>query len=305
MTWPELMDDGLNKLEALPADTASCSVSTGPRHRRERLKRLLSSDQCGVKDVEGAIDALSWLGLLGSETRIGSGTVTGLSEVRGGDHLSGVDRSAPEREKGGERGAERQGRRGEEEGAACITVSEYPLEGDCPIEALSALLTTHRGLAYQQGERDMVAMYHTVVGVMPDGTEERHTSRLMAFGAPVGGEKETGALGRKEDGEKYRGGDVEQDGEKEGDTAMSATVGYTTAAAVELLLQLNPNALKSQTTHTKSGIDDPRSQAVRPLGGRAGVMIPITADIYDPILHRLNDLGITWTESVTVTDPRS
>jgi Saccharopine dehydrogenase C-terminal domain len=267
MTWPELMDLGLNKLDMVPADPDSYTVSSGPKLRKERLRRVLSSNQCGVKDVEGAIDALSWLGLLGSE----------------GTGLLGVDG-----------------------GPAVEPVTEPPIQGDCPIEALSALLTAHRGLSYQQGERDMVAMYHTVVGVMPDGTEERHTSRLMAFGAPVG-EKERGALGRKEEVDKDKGGGVEGggDGEQEGDTAMSATVGYTTGAAVELLLQLNPNAIKANPSHTKGGIDDPRSQAVGPLEGRAGVMIPITADIYDPILHRLNDLGITWTESVTVTDTRS
>jgi Saccharopine dehydrogenase C-terminal domain len=263
MTWPELMDLGLNQLETVPVDPDSYTVSSGPKLRRERLRRVLSSDKCGVKDVEGAIDALSWLGVLGSEG-------TGLLGVGGGP--------------------------------AVEPVREAPIQGDCPIEALSALLTAHRGLSYQQGERDMVAMYHTVVGVMPDGTEERHTSRLMAFGAPVG-EKERGALGRKEDGDKDKGGGG--DGEQEGDTAMSATVGYTTGAAVELLLQLNPNAIKANPSHTKGGTNDPRSQAVSPLGGRAGVMIPITADIYDPILHRLNDLGITWTESVTVTDSRS
>jgi Saccharopine dehydrogenase C-terminal domain len=270
MTWPDLMDHRLNKLETVPADPASYTASAGPRYRRERLRRVLSSDQSGVKDVEGAIDALSWLGLLGLEE-------TGILGVG--------DRPAVE------------------------LIRELPMEGDCPIEALSALLTAHRGLAYQQGERDMVAMYHTVVGVMPDGTEERHTSRLMAFGAPVGGDKERRALGRKEDGDKDKsgegGGAVEQEEDKEGDTAMSATVGFTTALAVELLLQLNLNAVKGNSGHAKGGIDDPRYQAVGPLGGRAGVIIPITADIYDPILHRLNDLGITWTESVTVTDPRS
>lgn len=75
--------------------------------------------------------------------------------------------------------------------------------------------------------------------------------------------------------------------EDEGDSAMSATVGYTTAAAVELILQL----------HKKDG----SGEVAHSLAGRAGVLIPTTPDIYGPILKRLSDFGISWTESVTVT----
>ena len=204
-----------------------------------------------MKDVEGAVDALGWLGI--------------SSSVRG----SAV------------------------------------LEGHTPIDALSHLMTSHTGLTYQQGERDMVAMYHTVCGRMPDGSEERHTSQLMCFGAPKerkkgeeagvssdtvmerGNEMEiSNQMGRNKEREKERGNERE-----EGDSAMSATVGYTTAAAVELLLNLNP--------HIKN--KDPGSV---PLGGRSGVLIPITADIYDPILRRLNDFGITWTETITITEKK-
>jgi hypothetical protein len=44
----------------------------------------------------------------------------------------------------------------------------------------------------------MVAMYHSIEGRMPDGTIEKHESRMLVFGTPFG------------------------------DTAMSETVGYTT-----------------------------------------------------------------------------
>jgi saccharopine dehydrogenase-like NADP-dependent oxidoreductase len=77
---------------------------------------------------------------------------------------------------------------------------------ETPLDSLCSVL--EEKLQYKENERDMVAMFHTVVGTMPDGTVERHTSRLLDFGV-------TGA---------------------EGDSAMSKTVGYTTGAAAELLL---------------------------------------------------------------------
>jgi hypothetical protein len=40
-----------------------------------------------------------------------------------------------------------------------------------------------------------------------------------------------------------------------------------------------------------------------PLGGRAGVLIPTTPDIYEPILARLKDVGLIWIESMTVKVP--
>jgi hypothetical protein len=119
--------------------------------------------------------------------------------------------------------------------------SKMKLEGATPIEALCTLL--EKRLTFGENERDMVAMYHTVNGRMPDGTMEHHTSRLLAFGTPGG------------------------------DSAMSTTVGYTTAAAAELLL----------------------AGKIR----RKGVVIPTTSDIYTPILNRLGDFGITWSEEVT------
>lgn len=48
----------------------------------------------------------------------------------------------------------------------------------------------------------MVAMFHSITGKLPDGTYERHESRLLAFGKPGG------------------------------DTSMSETVGYTTGILI-------------------------------------------------------------------------
>jgi saccharopine dehydrogenase (NADP+, L-glutamate forming) len=65
-----------------------------------------------------------------------------------------------------------------------------------PIDALSNLLEGK--LKFADTEKDMVAMFHAITGKMPDGSYERHESRLLGFGKPGG------------------------------DTSMAETVGYTT-----------------------------------------------------------------------------
>jgi hypothetical protein len=136
----------------------------------------------------------------------------------------------------------------------------------------------------------MVAMYHTVVGKMPDASEERHTSRLLAFGASLIGNDT--ALGGYEGMETMELAD--------GDSAMSETVGYTLAASVELVLQIIPHKFQDKNTF----LSVPPSLK-GPLGGRTGVLIPTTPDIYEPILTRLQDVGLTWVESVTVKVPNT
>jgi saccharopine dehydrogenase (NADP+, L-glutamate forming) len=126
-----------------------------------------------------------------------------------------------------------------------------------PVAAIDALCKLlEERLQYKEGEKDMVAMFHTVTGELPDGTVEAHTSRLLAFGTPGG------------------------------DTAMSATVGYTTAAGAELVLQ------HMQASTLAHGAD-----AAVP----TGVIIPIQASVYEPILKRISDFGITWTEDILVS----
>ena len=39
-------------------------------------------------------------------------------------------------------------------------------------------------LAFTYGRLAAQAMFHTVTGAMPDGSVERHTSRLLDFGEP-------------------------------------------------------------------------------------------------------------------------
>jgi len=119
-------------------------------------------------------------------------------------------------------------------------------------------------------ERDMVAMFHSVVGKMPDGSTEQHVSRLLSFGiaCPVNNaSKGYGSYG--------------SDSPNVQDSAMAATVGYTTAAAAELVLSSQHSSKYPQ---------------------RVGVVIPTTTDIYEPLLRRLASVGISWTEDVIVTN---
>lgn len=157
----------------------------------------------GVKDLDGAMDAVRWLGLL-------------QPSAASGRALAPANPSKP----------------------------------SAAIDSLCKLLEER--LQYKEGEKDMVAMFHTVTGEMPDGSVEAHTSRLLAFGTPGG------------------------------DSAMSATVGYTTAAGVELAL----NRLKGTAK------------------GANGVIIPIHESVYNPIMDRIQDFGINWTEDVAITKPK-
>lgn len=166
------------------------------------VRKLMASK--GVKDLDGAIDAVRWLGL--------------LQPVSASGRLITPANSA---------------------------------KPSAAIDSLCKLLEER--LQYKEGEKDMVAMFHTVTGEMPDGSVEAHTSRLLAFGTPGG------------------------------DSAMSATVGYTTAAGVELAL----NRLKA-----------PVAGAAAPLNG---VIIPIHESVYNPIMARIQDFGINWTEDIAVT----
>ena len=274
LTWPDLIEDGIRRIhDQLGGDNSSPCTSQSSLSSevvsvpgRERLRRALSMHACGVRDVDSAIEALEWLGVTPALVPVAANSSSSSSS----GSLNDEEQTEIHNE-------------------ISLKGAVTNITGGSPMDALSALMTEHRGLAYQQGERDMVAMYHTVVGVMSDGSEERHTSRLMAFGAPTKGKRVSNKKGRQE-GLKAD----EDDGEEEGDSAMSATVGYTTAAAVELLLQLNP-------AHRRpSDLEGPGSGISSGLGGRSGVLIPITPDIYEPILSRLNDCGITWTETITV-----
>lgn len=127
--------------------------------------------------------------------------------------------------------------------------------GKTPLDSLSSLW--EQRLQYDtsatSNEKDMVAMYHQIAGRMRDGQIVRHQSRLLTFGVPGG------------------------------DTAMAATVGYTTAAAIDLVLQEKDKSLRDLR----------------------GVVVPTDKRVYDFILRKIQQWGITWSESVTFEAPPS
>lgn len=113
------------------------------------------------------------------------------------------------------------------------------------VDAFSDVL--ERKLHFESHERDMVVMHHTVEASFPGGSDERHHSSLQIFGD-----------------DKM--------------SAMAKTVGYTTAAATDLLL---------------SGS----------LRGRCGLLLPTEQSIYEPVLAAVGSEGITFEESTHVHHP--
>lgn len=107
------------------------------------------------------------------------------------------------------------------------------------VDALCSVL--EEKLVYDEGERDMVLMHHTIDGTFDDGTEERHHATLQVFG-------------------------------DDSMSAMSKTVGFTTAASVELILNGG-------------------------LRGSSGLMLPTDSVIYTSLLNRLEFEGIKFIES--------
>ena len=98
-------------------------------------------------------------------------------------------------------------------------------------------------LDYKKNERDMVLMHHDIHGIFSDDVVEVHNSSLQVFGD-----------------EKM--------------TAMSKTVGYTTAIAAELILD--------ETVQKK------------------GLLLPIEKEIYIPCLNALEQEGLKFEETKDV-----
>jgi saccharopine dehydrogenase-like NADP-dependent oxidoreductase len=99
-------------------------------------------------------------------------------------------------------------------------------------------------LQYGEDEVDMVVMHHAIGAVFEDGTMEQHQSNLQCFG-------------------------------NQSMTAMCKTVGYTTAAASDLLLKGS-------------------------LNGNRGLLLPTNKLVYDPILEAVKREGIVFSESVSL-----
>ena len=102
-------------------------------------------------------------------------------------------------------------------------------------------------LQYQKNERDMVVMHHTILAQFEDGKIEQHQSSLQAFG-------------------------------DKSMSAMCKTVGYTAAAATNLILN---GSLRRQK----------------------GLLLPTSKEIYNPILEAVKREGIVFSENVSVERP--
>lgn len=86
-----------------------------------------------------------------------------------------------------------------------LSDEEIPLEKGAAVDVL-----VHRMLekmSYEEGERDMIVLYHEFVAEFPDGHQEQITSTLVDYGIP------------------------------NGDSAMSRTVGFPAAIAARFILE--------------------------------------------------------------------
>lgn len=101
-------------------------------------------------------------------------------------------------------------------------------------------------LSFLPGESDLVLLHHEVIGSFDDGATELHSSTL------------------KVDGDEKL-------------SAMSKTVGYTTAIVADMLLQ-------------------------REIPPRLGLLLPTSKDVYIPILHRMEDEQIVFAENCVRLD---
>jgi saccharopine dehydrogenase-like NADP-dependent oxidoreductase len=120
-------------------------------------------------------------------------------------------------------------------------LSDQPVGADriSPLDALGKLMFDK--LAFADGERDLLVLYHDFRVEYPDERRERITSRMIDFGIPGG------------------------------DSSMSRTVSLPAAIGVRRILEGEITA--------------------------KGVLRPVTADIYEPVLDELAELGIVCTEA--------
>lgn len=155
-----------------------------------------------------------------------------------------------------------------------------------PMDSSLCVLLEQR-LRYCEGQRDMVAMVHEVTGCFPTGTIEKHTSRLLAFGSSLSDGEKMMSMWMSMMRMSVHPSSVSTLTPilihslccTAGDTAMSETVGYTAAAAAELLL----------------------SQQLPAHIAAAGVQLPTRKEFYEPILSRLQHFAITWHEAVDIS----
>lgn len=125
------------------------------------------------------------------------------------------------------------------------------MDGNAPLADPSSLVDSfckvlQTKCRYEPDERDMCLMHTSIRAVFGDGVEEEHHSSLQVFG-------------------------------DSNHSAMSRTVGYTAAAATDVLLN-DKKALPS------------------------GLLLPTSSELYSPILVALEKEGVRFKEAVKVTD---
>ena len=127
------------------------------------------------------------------------------------------------------------------------------VDGDSPVPVSNSVAEAfckelEERLRYKEGERDMVIKHHTVEAKFDDRFEERHCADLQVFGDDTG-------------------------------SAMAKTVGYTAAAAAELILDGK-------------------------LEGRRGLMLPTESTVYEPLLKKVAEDNIVFEEGLMVNPLR-
>jgi saccharopine dehydrogenase-like NADP-dependent oxidoreductase len=127
------------------------------------------------------------------------------------------------------------------------------MDGSTPLVDSNSLVASFcevlkRKCRYEPEERDMCLMHTSILAVFEDGLQEEHHSSVQVFG-------------------------------DSNHSAMSKTVGYTAAAATEVLL------------------DDKASTA-------AGLLLPTSKKLYVPILDALAKEKVRFKEEVKISDPK-
>jgi len=127
-----------------------------------------------------------------------------------------------------------------------LGTDERVAESDTPVvDSFCAVLESK--LQFDENERDMILMHHVIEASFEDGTKEVHNSSLRVYGDSFS-------------------------------SAMSKTVGYTTAASAELILS--------------GSLDDKR-----------GLLLPAEERVYGPVLAKVEEEGIRFEDSVSVVYP--
>ncbi len=130
------------------------------------------------------------------------------------------------------------------------TMERFGMTSVRPVPTSSSLVDAfckvlENNMQYERHEHDMVLMHHTIEAIFEDNSLERHQSNLRVLG-------------------------------DETDSAMSKTVGYTTAAATKLILDGS-------------------------LRNHSGLLLPTFPAIYEPVLEQLAGEGIVFDDDVSVS----